>query len=494
MKKTILYLCLAAGLLSCAKEPAPQEETKGVPMTFEISVAGTKAGGIAKQSWADGDAICVFIVGIPEKYLVLSYDGSCWRTFPVGGDITDDEIDNLGENYSLTAVYFPVSVGIAYEDNGEDAKNKFSFKNDGKPVYGSYYLYDEKDTFTVEGTTVKAILTMQIPEGMVQLYFPGGEGKESLDDFTFSCPMIRPVACVAVGLDGTIQESVLQRGARVGGGMPYGQGAIFAGRYDNPDETAKHTFSLTNASEIWTISVDRETPLEGGKLYTFPNFPEDGWYIELAHNQYVDLGLPSGTKWATCNLGAAYPEDYGDYFAWGELQPKGNYGWDTYEWMQEGQSDEGHITKYTVADGQTDCIWYDGGTFVGDGKTSLQDYDNVDDAAYAALGGKFRMPTDADWEELLDKCTKEWKTMVNGYAHNGYLFTGPNNNTLFLPAAGGRHDTSLEGAGSSGIYWSSSLDEYSSAYAKSVFSWSESVYRYSDYRFYGFSVRPVYHD
>ena len=202
MKKTILYLCLAAGLLSCAKEPAPQEETKGVPMTFEISVAGTKAGGIAKQSWADGDAICVFIVGIPEKYLVLSYDGSCWRTFPVGGDITDDEIDNLGENYSLTAVYFPVSVGIAYEDNGEDAKNKFSFKNDGKPVYGSYYLYDEKDTFTVEGTTtVKATLSMQIPAGMVQLYFPGGEGRENLDDYTVSSPMIRPVACAAVALD-----------------------------------------------------------------------------------------------------------------------------------------------------------------------------------------------------------------------------------------------------------------------------------------------------
>ena len=198
-KKTLFYLCLAAGLLSCAKELTPQEETAsaGVPVKFEISVSGTKAdGGIARQDRAEGDKIYVFIMSIPDKYLEMSYDGSSWTTSPVGGEITDIELGGLDDNYFLTAVHFPVDVDVAYADS------KFSFTSGEKPVYGSYYLYDEKDTFTVEGTTtVKATLSMQIPAGMVQLYFPGGEGRENLDDYTVSSPMIRPVACAAVALD-----------------------------------------------------------------------------------------------------------------------------------------------------------------------------------------------------------------------------------------------------------------------------------------------------
>ena len=478
---------MAAGLLSCAKEmTAPQEETAsaGVPVKFEISVAGTKAdGGIAKQDWAEGDAISVFIMGIPGKYLVLSYDGSSWTTTPVGGDITDIEIGGLDDNYFLTAVHFPVAAGIAYEDNGEYAKNRFTFKSGGQPVYGSYYLYDEKEPFTVtDGTTVNATLAMQIPAGMVQLYFPGGEGKENLNGYTFASPMIRPVACAAVGLDGTIQESVLQRGARIGGGMPYGQGIIFAGRYDNPGEAAGHTFSLTNNDELWTIDINREDPFEGGMLYTFPNFP-GGWNIELAGELYVDLGLTSGVKWASCNLGAANPEDYGDYFAWGELQPKEDYSGSTYLHYSGG-----YIIKYCSnaeygKDGYTDTF------------TRLQP---EDDAAYAALGGKFRMPTSADWSELRTECKWEWKTKVNGYASNGYLVTSKqpgNTNSIFLPAAGRREDTNPPSVDDTGTYWISSY-----APAMNYFD-GDSMYFQSDYisfegdsRAQGLSVRPVFSD
>ena len=85
--------------------------------------------------------------------------------------------------------------------------------------------------------------------------------------------------------------------------------------------------------------------------------------------EYVDLGLPSGLKWAKCNLGASKPSDYGDLYAWGETAPKAVYDWTTYKWMQAGKSDEKHITKYTYADGETGGIWYDSsGTFIGDGK------------------------------------------------------------------------------------------------------------------------------
>lgn len=481
MKKTLFYLCLAAGLLSCAKETAPQEETlAGVPVKFEISVTGTKANEIAQEDWAEGDAISVFIMGIPEKYLVLSYNDGSWTTIPVGGEITDIELGGLDDNYFLTAVHFPVAAGIAYEDNGEYAKNRFTFKSGGKPVYGSYYLYDEKKPFTVDGTTVKATLTMKIPEGMVQLYFPGGEGRDNLDDYTLSSPMIRPVACAGVGVDGTIQESVLQRGARMGGGMPYGQGIIFAGRYDNPGEAAGHTFILANDDEIWTYKTDRESPLEGGMLYTFPNFP-GGWDVELASDLYVDLGtIVNGKKiyWAKCNLGADTETGYGDYFAWGETtgynEGKTDFSWSTYLFDNSASHDGSSFSKYTGSDFDT--------------------LKPEDDAAYAALGGKFRMPTSAEID-MLHGLRKEWVYNYNGSGIAGYKFTGSNEKTLFLPAAGHRDGTNLIFAGNVGYYWSSSLYRGSMINAwHFLFITGGSFDTGGIYRFFGCSVRPVFSD
>ena len=124
--------------------------------------------------------------------------------------------------------------------------------------------------------------------------------------------------------------------------------------------------------------------------------------------EYVDLGLPSGLKWAKCNLGASKPSDYGDYYAWGETAPKAEYTWATYKWMQAGQSEWKYITKYTFADGETGAIWYDSsGNFIGDNKTVL---DAADDAATAKLGSPWRMPTEVEIQELIDNCTWTWTT------------------------------------------------------------------------------------
>ena len=137
--------------------------------------------------------------------------------------------------------------------------------------------------------------------------------------------------------------------------------------------------------------------------------------------EYVDLGLPSGVKWAKCNLGASKPTDYGDYYAWGETEPKAEYTWANYKWMQTGQSDWKHITKYTVADGQTAGIWYDaGGNFIGDNKTTLE---AADDAATAKLGSPWRMPTEGEIKELLDNYT--W-TETTQDGKNGYEVKGSN--------------------------------------------------------------------
>ena len=458
---------MAAGLLSCAKEIAPQEESGAeVPVKFEINVAETKSAlSIAKSDWETGDLIYVFIMGIPDKYVKLTResDGS-WSEETVGEAYTLVEFGALDDNYELTAVYFPVDVDIAYENVGDWAKNKFTFTRGGKPVFGTYYLSDQT-TYTLSGTTVTASLQMKIPMDMVQLYFPGGEGITTLADHTLACPFIKPVACASVGLDGTLHEDEYQAGARVGGGLPYEQGVIFSGRYFNPDKKSVHTFSLANDEKIWTFMVDRGTagPLTEGNLYTFPNFPGSGWSVELASNLYVDLGL--SVKWATFNLGASKPEEYGNYYAWGEITPKSTYIWDNYFDTTDGGST---FTKYAK-----------------DKKTVLEP---SEDAAYAALGGRFRMPTRAEIEALLG-LPNEWVTNYNGSGINGYKFTG-NGNTLFLPAAG-YYGIGSEQAGNYGRYWSTTLNLGNASMAAYGYFNSLGTGSAASARRFGYSVRPV---
>ena len=189
---------------------------------------------------------------------------------------------------------------------------------------------------------------------------------------------------------------------------------------------------------------------------------------------YVDLGL--SVKWATCNVGANNPEDYGDYFAWGETTTKDTYNWSTYKYCN-GSDDS--LTKYC------DKSSYGNNGFT-DNKTQLE---LSDDAARANWGGSWRMPSNEERNELIDNCTWEWTTQ-NGV--NGYKVTSKSNgNSIFLPAAGYRYDSSLISAGSRGLYWSSSLGTDYPYYAWGVYFNSGYVYRDYGSRSYGHSVRPV---
>ncbi len=202
-------------------------------------------------------------------------------------------------------------------------------------------------------------------------------------------------------------------------------------------------------------------------------------------HEAVDLGL--SVKWATCNVGATKPEEYGDYFAWGETSPKTSYNWSTYKYMQNGKSSWEYITKYTFPDGQTSGIWYNGDTFVGDNKTTLE---LADDAAHVNWGGNWRMPTKAEQDELRNNCTWTWTTQ-NGV--NGYLVTSKkNSNSIFLPASGYRSGSSLYYVGSYGHCWSSLLYENGSPGAYYLYFYSDYVgwYTIPD-RYYGQSVRAV---
>ena len=202
--------------------------------------------------------------------------------------------------------------------------------------------------------------------------------------------------------------------------------------------------------------------------------------------EYVDLGLPSGLKWAKCNLGASKPSDYGDWYAWGEIEVKNKWAiWEFYNWMQAGQSDWKYITKYTIADGETGAIWYDSsGNFIGDNKTVL---DAADDAATQQLGSPWRMPTVDEITELLDKCTWTWTTQ-DGV--NGYQVDGPNGNAIFLPAAGYRKVSGLYNV-SKGYYWSSSLSTTENNCAYSLDLHSDNYFIARTYRYFGYTVRPV---
>ena len=196
----------------------------------------------------------------------------------------------------------------------------------------------------------------------------------------------------------------------------------------------------------------------------------------LNGHEWVDLGLPSGTLWATCNVGAEMPEDYGDYFAWGETQPKDIYNESTYQHCIDNDS---LLTKYCFKselgnNGFTDTLSY-----------LLPE----DDAATVHWGNGWRMPTKKEFEELCNNTTITWTTKNNV---NGMLFAANNGNSLFLPVAGFRYGSSLSRAGSDGFYWSKSLLNDTTPIFSWVFSFNMDIYgKFANFREYGCSVRPV---
>ena len=164
---------------------------------------------------------------------------------------------------------------------------------------------------------------------------------------------------------------------------------------------------------------------------------------ELNGHEYVDLGLPSGVLWATSNLGATTPEEFGDYIAWGEMAPKEIYDWKSYRYGRFFQ-DRYELTKYC-----TESVYgLDG--FVDD----LTLLETADYGSTAHWGAGWRMPTIDEWEELFLNTTGSW-TVQNGV--QGWLFTASNGNTLFLPAAGYWWGTDFNAE--LGLYWSSSVNK-----------------------------------
>ena len=198
--------------------------------------------------------------------------------------------------------------------------------------------------------------------------------------------------------------------------------------------------------------------------------------ILLGRHEYVDLGLPSGTLWATCNVGANFPEEYGDYFAWGETEPKTDYSWTTYKWC-EGTNTT--MTKY--------CSDESYGTV-----DSLTVLEPEDDAAYRLWGSGWRMPTTAQRNELSTDAgyvTTDYNATEHGVA--GVRLTSKSNgNSIFLPYAGYYNGTTLVGVGHHAAI--NGVDMNATTNGTGYRWWRlGDVTAYNGTRCYGVTIRPV---
>ena len=197
-------------------------------------------------------------------------------------------------------------------------------------------------------------------------------------------------------------------------------------------------------------------------------------YSDTKGYEYVEMG--DGLKWAVMNVGASRPEEYGNYYAWGEISPKSDYDWSTYKYGISSSS----LTKYVTSSNYG----------VVDERTSLEENDDV---ASVIWGGSWRIPSDADWIWLILNCTWKWTTSYNGTEVSGYIITsnvsGYIGNSFFLPASGTRRRTSISGINDEGGYWSSSLSHSQLAYFLALSS--SHVIKSSLSRVCGLSVRPV---
>ncbi|MBR4238285.1 MAG: Ig domain-containing protein [Prevotella sp.] len=255
--------------------------------------------------------------------------------------------------------------------------------------------------------------------------------------------------------------------------------------------------NAANKSVVWSSSNEDVAPVRNGRVDAYGYgtavitcTAADGSGVKATcvvyivnPSTYVDLGLPSGTLWATCNVGANSPEDYGDYFAWGETEGydsgKTTFYWSTYKWCKGSNRT---MTKYC----SDSSYGYEGFT------DDLTELELADDAAYVNWGPAWRMPSIEQFEELINSSytTSEWTTQ-NGV--DGRKITSlSNGNSIFLPAAGCRDVSSLSSAGSYVICWSRTLISGSTEYARSLRFSSRYIWT-SDYsgRCSGQSVRPV---
>ena len=477
MNKNVILLSAAVALLfSCVKESVVNEIQPGEIITFTAE-------------WADGD---------PTRTVLQSDGTSVWWTPGeeinafYGNKFSGKFSSTNTSNQALASFQGTLTVLTGTAESGNEAAS-----------YWAVYPYDAGNTCDGQNVTLTVPSEQTATAGsFADKLFPAVATSKSLDlafynvcggvrfsvsqvgiiSVTFKANDSKAIAGkvkVGFGADGyPVVKNVLDGKSEVKVTAPSGEfvpgkyyfAALLPGTLSKglsmTFETLFHRATYMTESSI-TVNRSRF-----GKLDEKDN--DLTFEPKLLIPEAVDLGL--SVKWASFNLGASKPEDYGDYYAWGELEPKDAYTYATYKWcMGEWNA----MTKYC----NNSELGYNGFT---DNKTVL---DLEDDAAHVNFSGSWRMPTDPEWIELRENCTWTWTTQ-NGV--NGRLVTASNGNSIFLPVGG--FVTSFDDVGSDGYYWSSSLETSSPGMARLMFFDSVEVakYLYSCSRAVGCLVRPVY--
>ena len=303
-------------------------------------------------------------------------------------------------------------------------------------------------------------------------------GRRNINSWKLVPAFQQPVVAVGNSLDATVtvkpSEKLLMP-VSIGIGLWDNDGNLVDKKYCADSYRVPEEWPYTQYAALFTgltpshyYTASPMVRLFGRELKALPveSFLAKGELGELTcpdnnHPHMIDLGLPSGTKWACCNVGASAPEQYGGYYAWGETSEKSVYDLDTYQYYSNGN-------------------WVNIGSNI-----SGTPYD----VAYVRWGAPWCMPSKAQCDELRANTTSVWTTMNGVY---GRKFIGSNGGTIFLPAAGHRWDSDFVDVGGNGHYWSSSLYESTPSLAWYLYFYSGGVNVGNGFfRFYGFSVRPV---
>lgn len=432
--------------------------------------------------WADGDALGIYPVGGDQvKFPISQGDGSASASFDGGAWKLRSTYQYAAyypfsaDNYTIDQKALPVSfTGQTQNGNGSTAHlgayDYLACAATSPSAGGGVDL-----TMKHLGAFVRMQLTMPKADAFssVVLESDGAQFVTSgTFDLTAATPAITPTATSSTYTINLTNVATTEKDQVV---------TVYAIVAPANLSTSQITVTVHGAGQATYVQTVPGKNFEARRAYniaveTFPAGTnasgENVSWEEPADpyngHEYVDLGLPSGLKWATMNIGATTPEEYGDYFAWAETEPKSTFDWNTYFDSVNGSSN--NFKKY-----------YNGG-----GKTTLYP---EDDAAHVNWGGNWRMPTDAELTELRNKSAWAWTTQ-NGV--KGYKVTSKSNgNSIFLPAAGYRIGNSLDDAGSVGSFWSSSLYPYSTESAFGLNFNSGYVGWDYGFRHVGRSVRAV---
>lgn len=474
MKKLILIACAFLALMACNKESVILDDKidstiDTPPQEIIVNLSINRADAFSdntkatvKTGWVNGDVVYVFFKGIEApKYLEMKYNGTDW-TATAKNSLSAADLSSAVDK-KMTAVYLPYGNTAIVADDGGD------FVFDGLS-YSGYFLQAEQVSYTYSSELNGAlILTAPSPATMGDKHIHFDiTGYSSGHSYYLSQDYVKPITFSRVSSEGIVSHNE--------GSM----GDFIAGYYDSSNSIISFS-GILDASAVgvsldYQFSIDDET---SSILYTrdvgTKNLSE-AKYIGIGDitntskwraTEYVDFGL--SIKWATCNLGASSPEEVGNFYAWGELSPKSDYSMSTYVW---DDGDWGY-TKYNLTDGLTTL-------------------EACDDAAHIALGGRWKIPTQSEFSELMNcGMSSGYFTESNG-VHGRSFNNGIKN--LFFPETGYKEGEKwLNKDAAEGEYWTSTLYDQNYPYYWKFFS-SSYAYFYRDQRRTnrGHVIRPVF--